>query len=100
MITLSRTKTITVAFMGVDVEVTFNVPTAEEVETTIRGAKDLKDSDLIKAFVTSVKSAEISGWQDGISAEETLASPGTYPLVNAIAQQIVQSAFLTEKEKN
>ena len=100
MITLERKKTITVRFMGADVTAEFNVPTAEEVETTIRGNKDLKDSDLFKAFVTTVKSPDIEGWTEGLKPEDVVALPGTYPLMNKIALEIMQTAFLSEPEKN
>ena len=100
MITLSRTKTVTVPFMGIEVMVEFNVPTAEEVETVIRGNKDLKDTDLFKAFVTTVMASEIEGWGEGIKADAVTTLPGTYPLVNKVALEIMNSAFITDDEKN
>ena len=100
MITLERKKRITVSFMGVDVIVEFNVPTAEEVETTIRGNKDIKDSDLFKAFTVLVRSSEIEGWKVGLAPDAVVVLPGTFPLVTKVAMEIMQTAFLSESEKN
>lgn len=100
MITLSRTKTVTIPFLGAEVMVEFNIPTAEEVESTIRGNKDLKDSDIFKAFVTTVMSSDIEGWAEGMKPDAVTVLPGTYPLVNAVASEIVKTAFVTEAEKN
>ena len=100
MITLSRTKTVTVSFMGVDVMVEFNVPTAEEVETVFRGTKDLKDTYVFKAFVTTVMSPDIEGWGDGIKADAVVALPGTFSLVGKVVTEITKAAILTDDEKN
>ena len=102
MITLERTKTLTVAFHGVDVSVTVNVPTAEEVESVFRSAdaKTLKDSDVFKTFVTSVKSAEVTGWTAGIDASTVITQPGTFSLVNKVVGEITKLAVLSDDEKN
>ncbi len=102
MITLSRIKTVNIPFMGVDVSFSFNVPTAEDVENVFRGpdAKDLKDSDILRKFGTLLTSPDIEGWSEGIKPEEAVKLPGTYTLINKCAVEIMQSAFLTEAEKN
>ena len=100
MITLERTRTISVPFMNAAVAVSFNIPTAEEVETTIRASKDIKDTDLFRAFVTKVSCPDIEGWADGLAADAVTVLPGTFPLVNKTALEIMQSAFLSEAEKN
>lgn len=100
MITLSRSKKVTVPFMGVSVSVEFNVPTAEEVETVFRGNKDLKDTDVFKAFATSISSPDIEGWKDGVKADEVVALPGTYPLVGKAVAEITKAAVLSDSEKN
>lgn len=98
MISLSRKKTVDVTFMDAKVSVEFVVPTALEVEENIKGAT--KDSSIFEAFVTKVSSLEVAGWQNGVGAKDVLDAPGTYGLVNKVALEIVQSAFLTEAEKN
>ena len=100
MITLSRTKTVSIPFMGADVLVEFKVPTAEDVESVFRGNKDIKDTDIFKKFVSRVISADIEGWTDGLKPGDVTAMPGTYSLVNKAALEITQTAFLVEPEKN
>ena len=80
MISLERTKTVSIPFLDVNVDVTFNVPTAEEAQTKIRGVKELTDTGLFKDTV--------------------LNSPGTFNLVSKVAMEIVNAAFLMESEKN
>ena len=46
----------------VNVDVIFNVPTAEKVQTKIRGVKELTDTDLFEVFVTKVQSYYVDGW--------------------------------------
>ena len=74
MISLERTKTVSIPFLDVNVDVAFNVPTAEEAQTKIRGVKELTDTRLFKA--------------------------GTFNLVSKVAMEIVNSAILMESEKN
>ncbi len=99
MITLAREKTIEVSFIeDTKVSVTFSIPTAEEAETKF--TKDLTDTGLFKLFVTNVKSADITGWTTGITAEEVVTSPGTLGLVKNVAREIMNATFLIESEKN
>ena len=100
MVTLEREKTKHILFKGESVSVKFNVPTAEEFSTKIRGVKDLSDVDVVKAFVTKIQSNGITGWEEGISADQLCKAPGTFSLVSEIAVEIINSAVLTEKEKN
>lgn len=102
MITLSRTKTVTIPFMGVEVIAEFNVPTAEEVEAVFRGSdvKNLKDTDVFKRFTVSLKSEGIDGWADGVSADAAAAAPGTFSLVGKVVTEITKAAIITEPEKN
>ncbi len=99
MITISRNRTISVSFLGVDATAVFNVPTAEEVETVFRGNKDLKDTEVFKAFTTSISSSEIEGWKDGVKADTVVALPGTYPLVGKVVAEIMKAAVLSDSEK-
>lgn len=46
----------------VNVDVIFNVPTAEKVQTKIRGVKELTDTDFFEVFVTKVQSYYVDGW--------------------------------------
>lgn len=48
--------------VNVDVDVIFNVPTAEKVQMKIRGVKELTDTDLFEVFVTKVQSYYVDGW--------------------------------------
>ena len=98
MITLSRKRSADIPFMGVNVRVEYVVPTALEVEENIKG--NSKDSEIFEAFVMKVSCPDIEGWQNGVGAKDVLSAPGTYSLVNKAALGIVQSAFLTEAEKN
>ena len=98
MITLSRKKTADIPFMGVNVSVEFIVPSAIEVEEHIKGTQ--KDSQIFESFVTKISSPDIEGWQSGVGPKIVLEAPGTFSLVNKVALEIVQSAFLTEAEKN
>lgn len=98
MISLSRKKTVSIDFMGTEVSVEFVVPSAIETEEKIK--KDAADSSIFSAFVTKVTAPDIEGWQEGVSAKTVLESPGTFSLVNRVALSVVQSAFLTEPEKN
>ena len=98
MITLSKRKSAEILFMGETVEVEYVVPTALDVEEHIKGST--KDSSVFEAFVTKVSSSGIDGWQNGVGAKAVLEAPGTYSLVNKVALEIVQSAFITEAEKN
>ncbi len=98
MISLSRKKTVEIPFLGVTVTVDFVVPTALEVEENLKGGT--KDSAIFEAFVTKVTSPDIEGWQEGVGAKTVLESPGTYPLVNKAALEVVQTAFISEAEKN
>ena len=100
MISLERVKTVTISFHDVNVDVTFNVPTAEEAQTKIRGVKELTDTGLFKAFVTKVESFEVIGWESGVSADTVLNSPGTFNFVSKVAMEIVNAAFLMDSEKN
>ena len=99
MITLERTKTVMIPFMGVDVDVLFKVPTAEEAEKAFRGS-DVKDTDIFRKFVISVRSSGIEGWDTEIKADAVVSLPGTYSLVNKVALEITKATFLTEAEKN
>lgn len=102
MITLSRIKTATIRFMGVDVLFEYNVPTAEEFENEFRSpeAKNLKDSEVFKMFGRTVLTDGIEGWESGIKPEEVVSLPGTYPLVSKAAMEIMQAAYLNDAEKN
>lgn len=102
MITLAREKTIEIPYFNnqAKILVTFNIPTAEEAETKIRGVKDLTDVSVFKMFVLKVVCNDIEGWENGVSAETVTNSPGTFNLVSKTAIEIVNSAFLTESEKN
>lgn len=83
----------------VNVDVIFNVPTAEKVQTKIRGVKELTDTGLFEVFVTKVQSYYVDGWEDGVSAETVLNSPGTFNLVPKAAMEIVNAAFLMDSGK-
>lgn len=98
MITLSKKKTFDASFMGAGVTVEFIVPSALEAEEHF--TKEAKNSAIFSAFVTKVVSPDIEGWQNGIGAKAVLEAPGTAPLVNDTAVEIVRSAFMTEAEKN
>ena len=100
MVTLERERTVSIPFHDVNVDVTFNVPTAEEAQTKIRGVKELTDTGLFKTFVTKVQSVYVEGWGEGVSAETVMNSPGTFNLVSKVAMEIVNAAFLMDSEKN
>ena len=98
MISLALNKTVDIPFMGTTVKVAYRVPTAAETEEKLR--KDIKDTDVFRAFVTSVASPDIEGWTGGVDAETVIAAPGTYKLVSEAALEVVKSAFLLPDEKN
>ena len=97
MITLEKEKTVTVPFKGVDVSVRYKVPTAVDAES-ILNAK-LSDCEIFKNFTLGVSCDEIEEL-NGAFPSDIISLPGVYPLVNKVAWQIVNSATVSEAEKN
>ena len=98
MITLERTHKERFTLQGENVDVTFRVPTAEDVENVFRN-KEVKDTDVFKTFVIEVVSEGIEGWEGGLKPEDVTAMPGTYSIVNKVALAVTKTAFLSEEEK-
>ncbi len=97
MITLAREKSVEIPFRGAKITARYKVPTALEAEEII--TSKLKDSDVFKRFAIDFSG---SGCEDidGSFPSELLEIPGTYPIMNKVALEIINSAIISEEEKN
>lgn len=96
MITLSKTRTITLEFKDALVEVTFRIPTAADLEDL----SGKKNSYIFEKMVDKVCSPDIEGWVSGVSARVVLDAPGVYSVVSETAKAVLESAFLEKDLKN
>lgn len=98
MITLSKTKTVSIEYKECRVDAVIKYLSAEEVDQAVTDKID--NNTLFKQYVEKISSPDIEGWQDGIDPKSVPSLPGTYNIVADIAAEIFNSAFLTKKEKN
>lgn len=97
MITLLSEKTIEVPFKGSTVYVKFKVPTAIDAEEII--SSKMKDSAIFKKFAIEISCKDVEEL-DGVFPSKLLEIPGTYPIMNKTALEILNSAIVSEEEKN
>ena len=96
MMMLQREKTLELALKGgIPLMVTYRIPTALDTEKYI--TKDTKNSELVKAFVTSVICDDVPELR---TADDLLNLPGGTRVVSKIAYDIVEETVLEEDLKN
>lgn len=98
MITFKKEDTRQYSFAGGLIEVTYRIADAPEAEIVL--GEQWKNTEVFKKFVLSVKSADVEGWEKGVTAEEVLSCPGTYSLVTVVTFDIVQSMRIEAQRKN
>lgn len=98
MFSISKERTVSLGYKGLNVEVFFRVPNAVEAEEMFK--KEKSNTSIFADFVTMVISEDIDGWADGVDAQTVLETPGLYAVVKDTAVEIVNATFLTSVEKN
>lgn len=98
MIQLKRKDSRSYSFAEACVDVTFRIPDAAEAETVI--ADQIKDTEIFKQFAVEIKSRDIEGWGNGVSAEEVVGTPGTLSLIRLVAFDIVKAMSVGAERKN
>ena len=96
MISISRTRSMTVQYGDDSLVVEFSVPSALETEDVLLAQS--KDSDIFKKFVTRISSE--NNEEDTVFPSKFLELPGSYKVLNEVSKAIVKSATLGEEEKN
>lgn len=89
MISLKREETRQYSSVEALVEVKYRIPDAAEAEIVI--TEQWKDTKIFEKYVLEVKSADIDGWQEGVTAEAVRKLPGTFSLIHIVAVDIVNS---------
>jgi len=98
MISFKKEETKQYSFAEALVEVTYRIADATEAETVL--TDKWKNTDVFKKFVTSVKSADVEGWEKGVTAEEVVSLPGTFNLVTVVTFDIVKAMRVEAQRKN
>lgn len=98
MVTFKREETRQYSFAEALIDVTYRVADAPEAEEAL--TEKWKNTDVFKKFVTQVKSAEVEGWEKGVTGEEVISLPGTYGLVTIVTFDIVKSMRIEAQRKN
>ena len=98
MISLKREDSASYIFMEALVEIRFKIPTGAESEELLDTM--IPDSEVFKRFVLDVRSKDIEGWQNGISASDVVDSPATLALIRVVAKDIVDGMKKDATRKN
>ena len=98
MITLAKTKKVSIEYKECRIDAVIRNLTAEEVDKAVADKTD--NNTLFRQYVEKISSPDIEGWLNGIDPKTVPSLPGTYNIVCDIASEIFNTAFLTKKEKN
>lgn len=98
MLTLSRERDVQLEFQECTVEARVRILTPAEF-ARLHDEK-MSTGEILCNFVTSLRSDDIEGWQDGVSPSDVLSMPGTASIVAQAALAVVNGSTLTPKEKN
>lgn len=82
----------------ISVEVSWKIPSAPEAETIL--VEQTRDTVVFKKYVQEVKSNDVDGWSDGVSAADVVATPGTAGLIHSVVMDIIAGMRLGFTRKN
>ena len=82
----------------ISVEVSWKIPPAPEAETIL--VEQTRDTVVFKKYVQEVKSNDVDGWSDGVSAADVVATPGTAGLIHSVVMDIIAGMRLGFTRKN